>query len=419
MKRSIFLFLSLFLMISAATAETIESVIASCPEKAGGIYYAYDVENDSLPPVPDGYEPFYISHYGRHGSRWPVKQKIYKETNDFFQQQQLAQNLTDEGKAVWKLVGRCAGHANGHLGELSPLGVRQHQAIASRMVNRFPSLFKEGSKVVARSSVEPRCIMSMMSYCDRLHDMQPALDMSKSASPGDMDFIHHKSEEADIMGSEQAPWMWEFHDKRDSLSICPQLAARLFKVLPATDSVANFMRNLFDVAISVQNLDSIDAELISLFSPAELSGLWKSANYIQYNGNGMSPLTGHSGPDCAHSLLSEIMVRADEVISSGNPSVDLRFGHDTDLLRLVSLLDIDGYGAELEGPEEVASAWRNFDISPMGANIQFIFFRNTSGSVIVTPRLNERPVKISDVPEIAPGFYDWSILQPLFLERSN
>lgn len=410
MKRHIYLFLTFFLIVSTASAESIESIIASCPEKAGGIYYAYDVESDTIPVVPEGYHPVYISHYGRHGSRWPVKQKIYKEANDFFQQQQIAQNLTDDGKGVWKLVGLCAGHANGHLGELSPLGVRQHQAIATRMAERFPTLFKEGSKVVARSSVEPRCIMSMMAFCDRLRDIQPNLFMTKSASPGDMDFIHHKSEEADIMGSEQAPWMWEFHDMRDALSACPGLASRLFKTVPSSDSVASFMRNIYDIAISVQNLDSLDADLLSLFSPEELTGLWKAANYIQYNGNGMSPLTGHTGPECARALISEIVDSADEALNSNATSVYLRFGHDTDLLRLVSLLDIDNYGMELNNPDEVAENWQNFSISPMGANIQFVFFRNDAGSVLVAPRLNERPVKISDVPEAFPGLYDWNLL---------
>ena len=40
------------------------------PDKAGGVYYAYTYDNPARTPAPEGYEPFYISHYGRHGSRW-------------------------------------------------------------------------------------------------------------------------------------------------------------------------------------------------------------------------------------------------------------------------------------------------------------------------------------------------------------
>ena len=140
--------------ISATAAIDAEQTIAAFPEKAGGIYYAYNVETDSEAPSTDGYVPVDISHYGRHGSRWPVNQKIFKTAGDFFQQQQLAENITTAGKGVWKTVTRCAGNAHGHLGELTGKGERQHRAIAGRLQKRFGDLFRDG-KVVARSSVEP------------------------------------------------------------------------------------------------------------------------------------------------------------------------------------------------------------------------------------------------------------------------
>ncbi len=402
------------LMIPTASAQSSKSIIAASPEKAGGIYYAYDVEKDSIPPVPDGYAPVYISHYGRHGSRWPVNQKIYKITGDFFQQQQLAENITPEGKAVWKQVTLCAGNSHGHLGELTPMGERQHKAIAERMYKRFPTLFADGVAVVARSSVEPRCIMSMGAFCDRLKELNPGLDIKKHASPGDMDFIHHNTPEAKLNTGEDAPWMWEFFQYRDSVSKCDDLAAKLFKKNPDSDSIPMFMRSLYDVAISVQDIDSLDVDILSIFSADELAGLWKASNYMQYNANGKSPQSIYSGTESVKPLLTEITERSDEMLESGRINVDLRFGHDTDLLRLVSLIDADGRGVELEDPEEVSEKWRNFEISPMGANLQFIFFRNKSGNVIVLPRLNERPVLISDVPQAFPGFYDWDLLKTYF-----
>lgn len=400
-------------MISASAALNVENVIAECPEKAGGIYYAYDVEVDSLPPVPDGYAPVYISHYGRHGSRWPVNQRIYKTAGDFFQAQQLAQNLTPEGKAAWKMVTLCAGNAHGHLGELSPLGERQHKGIAERMYRRFPALFAEESHVAARSSVEPRCIMSMVAFCDALRSLSDA-SIEKHATPGDMDFIHHNTPEAKLNTGEDAPWMWEFGSYRDSVSQCPKLAAKLFKDVPKSDSLPLFMRSIYDVAISVQDIDSLEADILSLFDADELTSLWKASNYMQYIANGKSIVSIYAGVESVKPLLTEIADRADEMLASNEVMVDLRFGHDTDLLRLVSLIDIDGRGVELENPDEAAEKWRNFEISPMGANLQLVFFRNAAGNVIVLPRLNEMPVAISDVPQVAPGFYDWDLLKVYF-----
>lgn len=414
MKRMILLMATVTISASLAGSATyIKEVVSACPEKAGGIYYAYDVVSDSVAPVPDGYSPVYISHYGRHGSRWPVNQKIYKTAGDFFQRQQLAENITPEGKGVWKQITRCAGNAQGHLGELTDMGKRQHRAIAERLQKRYPKLFSAG-KIVARSSVEPRCIMSMMAFCDRLEETMPGLNISKNASPGDMDFIHHNTPEAKLNTGDDAPWMWDFSSRRDSLSRCSKVVTKLFKKVPQTDSLAIFMRSLYDVAISVQDIDSLDVDLLSVFDTDELVGLWKAANFMQYVANGRSPESMSSGPESVKPLLQEIVERADNMLSSGEVSVDLRFGHDTDLLRLVSLIDADGRGAELEDVESVAQEWRNFEISPMGGNLQFVFYRNGGGNVIVMPRLNESPVKISDVPEAFPGYYDWDTLKNYF-----
>ncbi|MDE5871923.1 MAG: hypothetical protein K2H22_08275 [Muribaculaceae bacterium] len=229
-----------------------------------------------------------------------------------------------------------------------------------------------------------------------------------------MDFIHHNTPEARLNTGEDAPWMWDFSAYRDSVSRCPKTAAGLFKDVPQNDSLAVFMRSLYDVAISVQDIDGLDADLLSSFDSDELAGLWKASNYMQYVANGRSPESMASGPDSARPLLTEIISRSDEMLASGEVAVELLFGHDTDLLRLVSLMDADGTGVELEDPEEVAEAWRNFEISPMGANLQFIFFRNRDGNVVVLPRLNEIPIRISDVPEAFPGYYDWDVLRNYF-----
>lgn len=394
-------------------SSAVGEAIRSCPEKAGGIYYAYDVERDSVVSVPEGYRPVYISHYGRHGSRWPVNQKIYKTAGDFFQDQQLAENLSSEGRSAWKMVTRCAGNAHGHLGELTAKGVRQHRSIAERMRMRFPELFAEGN-VVARSSVEPRCIMSMMAFCDQLEEQVPGVRIAKHATPGDMDFIHHNTQEAKLNTGEDAPWMWDFSVKRDSLTRGVKTASRLFKKVPSTDSLPIFMRSLYDVAISVQDIDSLDVDLLSLFDVGELADLWKASNYMQYVAHGKSPESMAAGPGSVRPLLREIVERADRMLLSGDVTVDLRFGHDSDLLRLVSLIDADGRGVELEDADDAAVKWPNFEIAPMGANFQFVFYRNGDGKTIVMPRLNEMPVKISDVPEAYPGFYDWEILKIYF-----
>ena len=47
---------------------------------AGSNYLDYDrqLTDKALTPAPKGYEPFYMSHYGRHGSRWLIWEGDYR-----------------------------------------------------------------------------------------------------------------------------------------------------------------------------------------------------------------------------------------------------------------------------------------------------------------------------------------------------
>lgn len=396
--------------VPSAAGPIADNPVAENLGRAGGIYCAYEVQSDSLPAVPEGYCPVYISHYGRHGSRWPIKGAIYTVADSCLSAQRAAGNLTPLGEDALVSVRALCDNARGHLGELTPLGERQHRAIAERMASRWPELFAEGAWVEARSSVEPRCIMSMAAFCEGLREEAPGVEIRRHASPGDMDFIHHKEPAAEALGSDTASWRSAFSAYRDSVALCHRTAFRLFKKQPAGPELIPAMRALYEVAISEQNIDGTDRRLLDIFDLEELTGLWKAYNYAQYVPHSRSPLGGGAGAAAARTLLSEIITAADAALASGQISADLRFGHDTDLLRLASLMRLEGCGAEVAGPEEAARQWRNFSISPMGANIQLIFFRNSDHHVIVAPRLNEQPISIP-MPEYAPGFYDWEALR--------
>ena len=73
MRQSIIFILYLLCTFTARS----QSVLT--PEQAGSIYYAYPAPTSVHTPAPAGYEPFYISHYGRHGSCWMTADERYTE----------------------------------------------------------------------------------------------------------------------------------------------------------------------------------------------------------------------------------------------------------------------------------------------------------------------------------------------------
>ncbi len=391
--------------------------IAATPEKSGGIYYAYPYVTDSLPPVPAGFRPVYISHYGRHGSRWHSSGERYDKALAILKKQQRAGNLTPTGEKVMALVERCRAHAEGHFGELTPLGERQHKGIARRMYSRFPDFFEAGDTIVCRSSIVPRCIMSMAAFSEALKEINPQITVQRHATPGDMDFIAFHTKEAKDLYKKDSRWRESLDRQCDSLYRSPATAPRLFKKPEKVKKLPEFMKNLHDAAVGIQNTDGLDVDLLSYFDSEDLYNLWKGVDYKQYVRHGNSIDGQCLGPQSSLRLLSDILDRADESLAGKRTAVDLRFGHDVYLLRLLALMGIAGSDRTAQGVDEASRVWQDYRLTPMGANLQLIIFRNAKGEEIAAVRLNEQPAKISGIKEYAPGYYRWSDLRNLWKSK--
>ena len=179
---------------------------AQTRQQMGGVYYAYPegpsaktgtfgaatyVISDSL-NVPQGFAPFYISHYGRHGSRWMPKDDRYVWICKHFEDES---NLTPLGLQVKGMLQRVWENAKGNGGKLSKLGALQHQGIAHRMFERYPQIFAAGNAVKARSSVVDRCAKSMQAFTSELHTLQPGLNLDVKTDSADMAWIAYVSPE--------------------------------------------------------------------------------------------------------------------------------------------------------------------------------------------------------------------------------
>ena len=71
MKHKLFIFL-LCSSFASLQAQTSKNEVINNIFLASSNYYAYPVPTKKLTPPPVGYKPFYISHYGRHGSRYMI-----------------------------------------------------------------------------------------------------------------------------------------------------------------------------------------------------------------------------------------------------------------------------------------------------------------------------------------------------------
>ena len=396
---------------SVSSLDALRSEVLSDPRKAGGIYYSYPVSGvREETDAPRGYEPFYLSHYGRHGSRYLTDQRRYTAVLDFFESESARGNLTEEGALVLDKLRILCEETSGRAARLSSIGEQQHRGIALRMAARYPSVFCGADSVRAVSSTKQRCIASMDSFCDALQEARPDLKISRDSSEENMSFIAYTSPTAEEMGKEKTSfWAGDFR-RFESENIHPgRLVKALFR---KTDGIPGMLLfdSLYWIAEGQQDIPS-EIDFFCHFTPDELFGKWRTVNYRMYLSNCNAPLTGCAGARSASSLLSHILDDACEALGSGRIAADLRFGHDTALIRLLALMGVEGACARESDPELFWRSWQDWKISPMGANLQIVFYRNAHKDILVKFLLNEEEVLLEEGPSAACGpYYRWSDL---------
>ena len=137
----------------------------------------YRFDNPVLTAAPKGFKPFYISHYGRHGSRYAWNAGTYTTIQKVLEAAASVDALTPRGE---KLLGDFTAFYEVPLmnaGDLVELGAEQHKGIARIMAESFPEVFADGGKVLAMSSTSQRAIVSMDAFCVSLQKYAPKVDI--------------------------------------------------------------------------------------------------------------------------------------------------------------------------------------------------------------------------------------------------
>lgn len=386
------------------------------PDMLGGVYLAYPEEKAAAALVsrpPKGYEPFYISHYGRHGSRYLIADRDYDNIRAMLVKARDADALTPLGLDVLERLDSVMTESRGRGGDLTPLGVRQHKGIARRMFSHYPQVFAGQPRMTARSTIVIRCILSMDAFCEGLKELNTKLDITRESSNRYMDYLNYHSPESNAFtGGDWKIFYRKFEDSRvKAENFAPRIIGDPQYLKRNVDPEA-LMWGLYWLAADAQDTEN-RISFYDLFTPEEYYGLWETGNYHNYVADGNSPESNGLVTGNARNLLDNIVEMADEAIASGSNSADFRFGHDGNLMPLAALLQLDGAAPSEADPEKVADVYANYHVSPMAGNVQLIFFRNKGGDVLVKFLLNEQetaiPLETSTFP-----FYSWKEVKKFY-----
>lgn len=412
MKRKTIGVLVLFFFTQWVFAQTTREEIFDNIEKTGGVYFAYP-EKEIRPqtPVPDGYEPFYISHLGRHGSRYLISDDEYKSMIDLFENAQKNNALTELGKDVLKRLQQLWTEVEGRGGDLSPRGIREQRGIAERMYSAYPAVFTRESKITACATTIVRCVLSMDAFCERLKELDPRLLISRNSGTRWQRFLNHHTEEAIAYRSAANTWK-PGYIKFEKERVQPhRLSRSLFsnaKFMDEKTTPETVMWALFAIANGMQNVET-KLSFYDLFTKQELFDLWQCKNYKTYVNDANSTLSAGIMMNNAKPLLKSILDSAQQVIQSNGKGADFRFAHDGNIIPLAMLLHLDGSFNSVADPANVYKAWSDFKVAPMAGNIQLVFFRKAGSDEILVKFLQqEREVLVPPVTSKLLPYYRWS-----------
>ena len=271
------------------------------PEQTGGVYYAYPVKEAARIDVPEGLKVFYISHYGRHGSRWVTSKERYKYVNRFFADDS---NLTPLGKDVKKRMKTILKNAKGRAGDLTELGKMQHRQIARRMAENYPEVFGNGAVVDARSSVSPRCRASMKAFCSELKSVYPALSMTIRTKKADMAYISYDSPEQTDLNRKT---------KREPAIDTSRFLSALFIDTSVVKDPPRFLYEFHSIASDMQDIP-LDISLWDALTYEEMMSVHDSNNERMVICNGIDESNHGIPARSAISLWKHIETTADEYI---------------------------------------------------------------------------------------------------------
>ena len=422
------------------SAQTAREEIEANKYLAGSNYLDYNRQMTTQPltPAPKGYVPFYMSHYGRHGSRWLISKDSYTSVVEPMQKARKYGKLTAKGEEVLgqletfvklpvpnypALDGKYEG-AQLRLGDLSSVGERQHHGIGKRMTENFPEIFKAKNVAIdARSTVVIRCILSMVAECEEFMAANPTARIHNDASEALQYYLNApRTGLVKAMGTKGR----DYRKKHAT----QQQANRLMQVLFndqqwVSDSLkaGSIMYNLFEIATNMQSHDT-DIDMYPLFTNDEIYEQWRIRNIGWYLDYGPAPQTGGVMPFSQKNLLRNIIETADTVTQT---QATLRFGHEVCVMPLACLLELGNCGIAVDNLDELDKYWRNYRIYPMASNIQLIFYKPkeslnskpsslNSPDILVKALLNEREVTLP-IPTDQYPYYNWAKLRQYYLDK--
>lgn len=241
-------------------------------ERTASVYHSYEFEDLEDTPPPNGFRPFYIGHFGRHGSR-RLTGSFVSDTLRRLEDAGKSGELTDEGVALLAEIKKLDAVHVDMTGQLSERGAQEHRLLARRMVARFLEVFKSPRRIRWQATTVPRVLMSAANFTMSLQEAT-SVKLDFDCLTGGT-YVRRLSP-ADYVNQGMADEREKFFKKCAQCRICSDgVVARIFNSPDAVRDARRFTRDLFVCASICQCMRSGTGgvDLYRFFTKEEIAGI--------------------------------------------------------------------------------------------------------------------------------------------------
>lgn len=393
----------------AQLSPQMEAYIRENPGRAAGVIHSYEFLPIRDTPAPSGFKPFYISHYGRHGSRSHSSDKPYVLLRDCLQAAKGEDILTASGDSLLACALQMIRLHDGMDGRLTNRGAREHERIARRMYQRYPRVFKKG-EVHAISSDVPRCLVSMAAFTSSLRACKSDLVITWDCGV--------KYQRIITLNSPKSIKKKAYKDAHSALTNIPIDTAAVYSRFftdsdrgrQLTGKPQTFISAIFNLARFAEAYDIEENRyrflpweaVVTTYARHALQSYLSYCNSVPYGDEALKEVAV---------LADEMFKKADAAIAGAPVAADLIFGHDLPFMCLCSYLGLEGFGYPRLTAEEAYGRWPGAKLCTFASNLQMVFYKNRRGEVLVKFLANEQETLIPELKSYSGPYYRWETVK--------
>jgi hypothetical protein len=402
-------------------AQTVGEELRADARRAAGMHYALTVtESLQDTPPPLGKKPFYINHYGCPSAYYQDRPEYYDAPYRTLAHADSLGKLTEVGRDVLRRVILLRSDAHDRTNELTKFGKQQARDVARLITQRVPEMFTDDTYVDGRSIVENQCLLTLGEAALQFSRAHQPMQVYAHASHSFRAWLNPEDKQLESLRSDSLAMSCYTDFTTRWAPDYKRLSALLFSDADYAKSIdaAALSSQLFDLA-SCTTFYSENHQLYDIFTPEDIHRHWLRRNawaYIRYGG---CTLNGGYQPYVQRRPLWNVIHMGDSIGTLDYPVVHLRYTHESVVMSLVCLLELDGFGVQTSCLDSLETlGWADYRIAPLGGSIMMIHYRTDKSDPdpLVRVLLNGREARLPFQTDCAP-YYHWKDLKRYYLRK--